>query len=105
MSAVSVIFIVVDPCIEHKGKTLHLLKQKAKEVPQQRKRRKLTVFGEGNEERKQEQRPESVTAFQQKQQKGPNIIGNVEDFKTSMAMTGSSKPIFDPNQSGNDYFQ
>ena len=39
-------------CIEHKGKTLHLLKQKAKEVPQQRKRRKLTVYGEGVEERK-----------------------------------------------------
>ena len=51
-SVVRIIFVLTFSCTEHKGKTLHLLKQKAKEVPQQRKRRKLTVYGEGVEERK-----------------------------------------------------
>ena len=50
LSAVSRICILSDLCIEHKGKTLHLLKEKTKDVPQVRKRRKLTVFGEDNEE-------------------------------------------------------
>ena len=30
--------------IAHRGRTLHLLKQSSKPVPQQRKRRKITIF-------------------------------------------------------------
>lgn len=32
--------------VENKGKTLHLLKQASKPVPQQRKRKKREIFGE-----------------------------------------------------------
>ena len=35
-----------DLCIEQKGKTLFLLKQASKPVPQVRKRRKLNIYGE-----------------------------------------------------------
>ena len=50
LSAVSTILTLSDLCLEHKGKTLHLLKEKTKDVPQSRKRRKLTVYGEDNGE-------------------------------------------------------
>ena len=48
-------------CIEHKGRTIHLLKQSSKPVPQERKRRKIELFGtfeqfkQVQEERKQEE--------------------------------------------------
>ena len=47
--------------IEHKGRTLHLLKAKSKPVPQQRKRRKIELLGtfdqfkQSQEEFKQEE--------------------------------------------------
>ena len=46
--------------IEHKGRTLHLLKSSSKPVPQQRKRKKISLYGtfeqykEAQEEQKQE---------------------------------------------------
>ena len=70
-----------DLCIEHKGKTLHLLKEKTKDVPQSRKRRKLPVYGESNEEQKHEESPKPVSSFQKHT---TNVIGNVEDFNTGI---------------------
>ena len=68
---------------------MHLLKEKTKDVPQSRKRRKLPVYGEDNEEQKQEERPKLVPAFQKHT---TNVIGNVEDGITP------SKLLHDPNQ-------
>ena len=73
---------------------MHLLKEKTKDVPQSRKRRKLTVYGEDNEEQKHEERPKLVPAFQKHT---TNVIGNVEDGTTP------SKTLHDPNQKPFNY--
>ena len=70
---------------------MHLLKEKTKDVPQSRKRRKVTVYGEGNEEQKHEEK--LVPAFHT-----TNVIGNVEDSHNEMSMATPSKPLHDPNQ-------
>ena len=81
-------------CAEHKGRTIHLLKAGSKPVPQDRKRRKVSLAGtfaeyqQEVEERKQEEaKMEEVVVPAQEGpcDKGgggfgpPNIIGNVED--------------------------
>ena len=54
-------FILSIFCIEHKGRTIHLLKHSSKPVPQERKRRKIELFGtfeqfkQVQEEQKQEE--------------------------------------------------
>ena len=56
--------------IEHKGKTLHLLKASSKPVPQQRKRRKIDILGtyeqftQQREEHKQEESEAEVIMSQ-----------------------------------------
>ena len=92
--------------IEHKGRTLHLLKAKSKPVPQQRKRRKIELLGtfdqfkQSQEEFKQEE-SEAEMIMSQTQQvhplshgiimedsnqllQQPNIIGNAEDQTAQM---------------------
>lgn len=84
--------------VERNGKTIHLLKQKSKEVMQQRKRMKREIFAtpkefkqmlRGNEEQKQEEvkgaevRPAQSHSFQPPANNSgslPNIIGNLEDL-------------------------
>ena len=49
-SVVSETAIVIDFYSEHKGKTLFLLKQTSKPVPQVRKRIKRDIFGEDHQD-------------------------------------------------------
>ena len=80
-------------CIEHKGKTLFLLKQASKPVPQSRKRMKRSIYGE---EAKQEEQP--AQGFNSAlNRSNPNIIGNKDDMSSSEGLNAPSK-IFDPNQ-------
>lgn len=89
--------------IEHKGRTLHLLKTSSKPIPQQRKRRKIGLFGtfsqykdsieevkheesEGEMERSrrlsaQESLGGQLGRVSLLNSGGPNIIGNAEDVK------------------------
>ena len=93
--------------VEQKGTTIHLLKHSSKPVPQERKRRKLNIYGE------QPVKEETIDlAAIREEVKGadtfdqirPNIIGNQEDKQSSGSMASSFKPPFDPNQSGVSYF-
>ena len=90
--------------VEHKGRTLHLLKSSSKPVPQQRKRRKVEILGTFDqyktqkEEFKQSDSASEVAMSQrhsvQKEiidpnkshsslnNPTPNIISNVEDTPT-----------------------
>ena len=81
-------------CAEHKGRTIHLLKASSKPVPQERKRRKVSLLGtyeeykHMKEESKQEE-PAGEEFMQQARSEKPkvparsrhvpNVIGNVED--------------------------
>ena len=73
--------------LENKGKTLHLLKQASKPVPQQKKRVKRTIYEEPPEEVKREESEAELLA--QKQQyslrAGPNIIGNAGEMPSNSA--------------------
>ena len=92
--------------VEHKGTTLHLLKQSSKPVAQVRKRAKLSVYGE--QQRDEEMvdmgatraKKEGASGFGQN---GPNIIGNQEDKQSDGSMASSFKPPFDPNKSGQGF--
>jgi hypothetical protein len=86
---------------ENKGRTIHLLKERSKPVPQERKRRKIDIMGtfeqysQGKEERKGEEAEADVEMSQRQSihsqlpdksggkmlidNNQPNIIGNVED--------------------------
>jgi hypothetical protein len=83
-------------CVEHKGKTLHLLKQASKPVPQERKRMKRTIYTDeaGNFE-------EAVVTMPNKYGYGgahqPNIIGNRESLMGSGSAFANTSKIADPN--------
>lgn len=36
--------LLIDPLVERRGRTVHLLRQKSKDVPQARKRRKIDLL-------------------------------------------------------------
>jgi hypothetical protein len=99
-------------CIEHKGRTLHLLKAKSKPVPQDRGRRKVDLLGSFDqfqlqqEEHKHEDmgNPNAMPQFVQQNQSlsgmggdpnmhVPNIIGN--DDVSDMQSEASAMPLPD----------
>ena len=80
---------VVDSCLEHRGKTLHLLKEKSKSSAQPKKRVKLTPYGG-------EFMNADMIRHAEIRMQNPlygasttNLIGNVEDRKSQLGSFAS----------------
>ena len=106
--------------IEHRGRTLHLLKSCSKPVPEQRKRRKVAILGsfeqyqiQQEEHKQSESASEHEMSRRQSMHKGigdkgmgqmgantgvPNIIGNVEDVQAAQADAAHSYPSLNKDE-------
>ncbi len=112
-------------CAKHKGRTIHLLKASSKPVPQERKRRKVSMLGtyeqykHMKEESKQEEPAGEEFMEHARSEKPqmpagrgyvPNIIGNVEDgeyppvepgqqsaFAAALADKREQQPVSEPD--------
>ena len=112
-------------CVEHKGRTIHLLKQSSKPVPQERKRRKISLFGtfeqfkQAQEEQKQEESEAEMAMPMQREQLDqvqdksgdppqvtfglPNIIANAEDMDKMQSADAQQISSIDPHENEGDH--